>query len=496
MSPTTARPRRHVALGLVLLIAAGGAMVAAPVRADVRTIRATLPGAVAAAAGAAVAGGLDADVAGDPAAAAVAAGPAPAAVQASAIVPGTVNRTSLEVSATYDVDVRLGVAARTVRGTVTVVAGNRSGSGIDRLELNTLMARIGALRLGTVTVDGVTVKPDIDDQTIIVPLGGVLPDGADAVVVVPFRATLRSNLSGSNWLFTRANGIIDMHRWIPWVSRRRAFDRPNHGDPFITPVSPLVTVRIRSDAPLRYGNTGDRIAISADGLTRTFRARNVRDFVVTAARDYRTKQAVVGDNIVRVVYRPGFPATAALDAAKNALRKLEARLGPYPYRVLKVVQSAGAYGMEGPGVAWIPTGTGSSNLRYLVTHEIAHQWFYGLVGNDQAREPFADEAAADFVARSVLGSRRGSRCAKADLDRTIYRYSSSCYYEIVYIQGGNLLDNARKRMGSAAFWAALRGYVADHRWELVHTRALLDALDDATPLDLASWWDARFPRLY
>jgi hypothetical protein len=324
----------------------------------------------------------------------------------------------------------------------------------------------------------------------------VLPNGADAVVVVPFRATLRSSLSGSNWMFTRANGIIDMHRWIPWVSRRRAFDRPNHGDPFVTPVSPLVTVRIRSDAPLRYGNTGDRIAISADGLTRTFRAVNVRDFVVTAAADYRTKEAVVGDNIVRVVYRPGFPATAALDAATNALRKLEARLGPYPYRVLKVVQSAGAYGMEGPGVAWIPTGTGSSNLRYLVTHEIAHQWFYGLVGNDQAREPFADEAAADFVARSVLGSRRGSRCATAALDQSIYRYSSSCYYEIVYIQGGNLLDNARQRMGGAAFWAALRGYVADHRWELVHTQTLLDALDDATPLHLASWWDARFPTLY
>ena len=495
MSATAPRPRRPVALGLALLVVAVGAMAVAPARTEARTVRATLPGAVAAAVGAAVAGGLDAGVAGDPAAVAVTGDPPPAA-STSAIVPGAVDRTSLAVSATYDVDVRVGVAARSVRGTVTIVAGNRSGSGIDRLELNTVMARLGGLRLGTITVDGTAVTPSVDDQTIVVPLGGVLPDGADAVVVVPFRATLRSSLSGSNWLFTRANGIIDMHRWIPWVSRRRAFDRPNHGDPFVTPVSPRVTVRIRSDTPLRYGNTGDRVAISGDGLTRTFRALNVRDFVVTAAADYRTKQAVVGDNVVRVVYRPGFPASAALDAATNALRKLEARLGPYPYKVLKVVQSAGAYGMEGPGVAWIPTGTGSSNLRYLVTHEIAHQWFYGLVGNDQAREPFADEAAADFVARSVLGSRRGSRCSTAALDRPIYRYSASCYYEVVYIQGGNLLDNARRRMGGAVFWAALRGYVADHRWGLVRTRTLLDALDDATPLDLASWWDARFPTLY
>jgi hypothetical protein len=420
----------------------------------------------------------------------------PATTAAStAIVPGTVNRTSLAISATYDAHIRLAWGARTVKGRVTIAARNTSGGGIDRLELNTVMAKLGHLRVRSVTVDGGAVSPTVTGQTIMVPLGGVLPDGASATVVVRFRATLRTSLSGSSWLFTRTNGIVDMYRWIPWISRKRKFDRPNYGDPFVTPVSPEVTVTIRADRGLRYGNTGTLIAKSADGLTRTYRATNVRDFVVTASSGYRSRQAHVGDNVVRVVYRAGFPAAAALDAATNALVKLEAKLGPYPYKVLKVVQSAGAYGMEGPGIAWIPTGTGS-NLRYLVTHEIAHQWFYGMVGNDQAREPFADEAVTDFVARHVLGMRRGSRCAKAELDRSIYHYSSSCYYEDIYIQGGNLLNRARKKMGASTFWSALRGYVADHRWGIVHTRTLLDALDDATPVDLASWWRSRFPRLY
>jgi hypothetical protein len=414
----------------------------------------------------------------------------------TAIVPGSVNRTSLLVTATYDVRARLGVAARSLRGTVTINARNDSGAGIDRLELNTVMARLGALRLGTVTVDGATVRPVIDDQTILVPLGGILPHEAGAVVVVPFEATLRSGVTGSSWLFTRANGVVAMHRWIPWVSRARPFNRPNHGDPFVTPVSPQVTVRIRSSVPLRFGTTGSEVSVSDDRLTRTWQATNVRDFVVTGAADYRAREAVVGDTVVRVVYRPGFPVSATLDAAKTALRRLEDRLGPYPYRVLKVVQSAGGYGMEGPGIAWIPTGVGSANLRYLVTHEIAHQWFYGLVGNDQAREPFADEAAADFVARHVLGLQRGSRCARDRLDKSIYRYSSSCYYEVVYIQGGNLLDRAREKMGGTAFWRALRGYLADYRWGIARTRSLLDALDDGTPLNLASWWRDRFPSLY
>ncbi len=152
--------------------------------------------------------------------------------------------------------------------------------------------------------------------------------------------------------------------------------------------------------------------------------------------------------------------------------------------------------MESPGLIWIPTGT-TANLRYLVAHETAHQWFYGIVGNDQAREPFADEAAADFVARSVTGLHRASRCAPARLDLAIYDYPARCYYETIYIQGGNLLDEARRRMGAARFWAALSGYVAAHRDAISTTRSLLQALDDATPLDLGSTlFGARFPRLY
>ena len=166
--------------------------------------------------------------------------------------------------------------------------------------------------------------------------------------------------------------------------------------------------------------TGDRVAAAPDGLSQTFEARNVRDFTVTAATDYRTGSRVVDGTTVRVWYRPGSPGAAMLDAAADAFEKLRFRLGPYPYPVFKVVESAGGYGMESPGLIWIPHGIGTANLRYLAAHETAHQWFYGLVGNDQASQPFADEAAADFAARSVLGMRRASRCATSTLDRSIY----------------------------------------------------------------------------
>jgi hypothetical protein len=375
-----------------------------------------------------------------------------------------------------------------------MVVTNTSGDGIDRIELNTIAARIGGLSLESVLVDGQAVSASVDDQTIVVPLDGVLPAGANATVQVVYRATLSTSLSGSNWLFTRANGIINAYRWLPWVSRRVPFDRPNHGDPFVTPVSPDVTVRITTDRSMGLATTGEQTGGS--GLTHTYHASNVRDFVITASPTYTSSSAKEGDTTLRVFYRPGASAAAMISAARHAFRAYESLVGPYPYGVFNIAQSAGGYGMEGPGIIWIPTGVASSNLTYLVHHETAHQWFYGIVGGDQANEPYTDEAVADFLARYVLGQRRSSRCSTARLDLTIYDYSSTCYYETVYIQGGNVLDDIRADMGTDAFFAALRGWVDDYRFEIAPTRSLLDALDAATELDLSGRLAPRFPRLY
>jgi hypothetical protein len=406
-------------------------------------------------------------------------------------------RTSLDLEATYDVDFNLRWKAARIRVTSTATVRNTSTAVIDRVELNTIAAKLGAIDLDPVTVDGLPVAATISGQTIIVPIGRDLAVGATTVIKVRYRARLRRDLAGSDWMFTRANGIVDLYRWLPWVSRRTPFARPNHGDPFVTPSSPAVTVRITTSRPLVLATTGHRIARSDDGLRQTFQAADVRDFTVTAAPDYRTRSRRVRDHVVRVFYRPGAPAAAMLDAAADAFDAMEHRLGPYRPRVFRVVQSAGGYGMESPNLIWLPTGVARANLRYLAAHETAHQWFYAAVGNDQAREPFVDEAAADLVARFVLGLKRPSRCPAGRLDRTIYDYSAACYYERIYIQGGNLLDRARRMMGSKTFWTALRAYVANNRGQLVSTSTLLDALDGATPIDLgARLFAKRFPRLY
>jgi hypothetical protein len=407
-------------------------------------------------------------------------------------VRGSVNRASLAVAATYDVKVTVGYANRTLAAVSNMRVTNNSRGPIDRLELNTVTARIGRLRLGQVTVDGRAVTPTVVDQTVTVPLGGVLPHGASANVRIPFTATFGLSATDPNWYFTRYNGTINAYRWLPWISRPTRFDRPNRGAPFVTATSRSVRVAITTDRPIGIATSGRRVAVS--GRTQTFVASDVRDFNFAASPHYRTMSDWVGTTRVTLFYRPGAPASMMLARARWALSRLNSLVGPYPYPTFTVAQAAGGYAMESPGQIWLPD-VDTSRLTFQITHETAHQWFYAMVGNDQAREPFADEGPTEFLARYLLGAFRSSRCASNRLDLTIYAYSRGCFYEVVYVKGANVLNQVKAKMGNSAFWTALRDYAKTYRNRISGTRTLLRFLDERTSADLRPLYRIYFPSL-
>jgi hypothetical protein len=420
--------------------------------------------------------------------------PSDSAPNGSGIVPGRVNRTSIELVASYDADVDLDFDRGALRVAVDVTVTNASGAEIDRIELNTITGPLGNVRLGRVLVDGGATDARVDDQTIVVPLGGVLPDGATVTVHVQLRARLPTTLAGSNWLFARTGGILQASRWLPWIGLHRPFDRPNHGDPFFTALSPFVRVRITTDRPLVIAAPGDRVAV--DGLTQTFEARNVRDFPIVASPSFSIRERRVGDWTLRAFVRDGFPTATVLDQAADALERMSRLAGEYPYPTFVIAQTAGGYALEGPGMIWIPTGLGGSSLRWNVYHETAHQWFYGLVGSDHALDPFADEAVATHLGNVASGIWRTTSCPERRFDLSIYRYSSACYFGQIYVHGSELLQAVRRAIGNGAYWRGIREYVASHRFGIGSTRALFETLQANTDVDLTPILAPRFPSLY
>lgn len=418
----------------------------------------------------------------------------------SQIVAGSVNRSSLNVSATYHVNAAITVASGALDVTTTIKVVNSSGGPIDRLELNTIAARLGGIRIIGATVDQVPTKVQVQDQTLVVPLGGTLPAGASAAVMLEYTAQLRKGTTGSDWMFTRSGGTLALYRWIPWVSRAVPFDRPNQGDPFVLPSSSRVDVELLTDLPMVLAAPAmDVIEVEAGaGRAWSFSMVNVRDVSLVLAPDFQIFDGKAGGVKVRVFAQTTSRAGASLIAlATEAVAAQAQRLGvAYPGPSLIVVETNGGTGLESPGLVWIPHNMTTLNRTYMVNHEIAHQWFYGLVGNDEQADPFADEAAADLLARTVLGTLRPSRCGREALDKSIRAYSSGCYYEVIYVQGGLLLDAIRKQMGTTRFWAAMAAYVKQYSNQLATTHNLLEALGSASPTNLLPLLKPRFPSLY
>jgi hypothetical protein len=172
---------------------------------------------------------------------------------------------------------------------------------------------------------------------------------------------------------------------------------------------------------------------------------------------------------------PGLPTMSTsllLSEARRALPALAAQFGPVPFDTLRVVAVPGlvASGLEYPGMAWVLPQPDAASTRVVETHELAHQWFYAMVGNDQATSPWLDEAFATF-AESLVDDNAQAYSAPVGGERVGRSMASfgrdyDLYDAVVYGAGTTALHAARAAAGSAAFDAAIRCYVRTQAWSV------------------------------
>jgi hypothetical protein len=397
---------------------------------------------------------------------------------------------SLALKATYEVTANFSWATRKVSVQTTAHVMNPTGSSVSKIALNLGVLRTGNANVGVVTVRGSSVSETISDQTVLVPVSPPLGAGASADIVVNYNATLSAKAGGYKWQFVRKGGVMTAYRWIPWLSRTAKFGNVGGGEQYVTPSSTSVQVAITTDQPLVIASSGERINVN--GLTQTFVAHNVRDFNFSAAPDYQTATRVTRGTTIKFFYRT-LPPSTVLDKAVASFNHLSDNVGAYPEDFLNIAEVGPWYGMESPNLNWIPRDAGGL-LNYMVAHEVAHEWFYSTVGNDQALDPFADEAVAEFLGRDIAGTWTSSKCPGARLDRSIYTTPGDCYVAVVYYQGYKYLQAYRNTVGAADFWQGLSNYYNANKFKIGSTRKLLDALDAAA--NYHPNHAARFPSLY
>jgi aminopeptidase N len=172
----------------------------------------------------------------------------------------------------------------------------------------------------------------------------------------------------------------------------------------------------------------------------------------------------------------------ALLVTMRSLAMYDDLFGAYPYDRFVVVEGDFADGMEFSSMVFVGrdwfrsfTGDPASYLTIITVHEVAHQWWYARVGNDQALTPWLDEALATYSEyiffeeyypelRDWWWSFRvdtflGNDYAGLRVDTPVYTFTSiRQYINAVYLRGARMLHQLRGEMGTDPFFDWLRRY--------------------------------------
>lgn len=343
------------------------------------------------------------------------------------------------------------------------------------------------------------------------PLAMLLPRGKDKTDHGAFSATGK---------FMQLVGVVPV---LPATEQGAEDEPPGVGD-LGTSVPAQVLATVSAPAGWEVFAPGELLGEvpEKDGRTRyTFAAAAVREFPVFAAKGYERTSMEVGDVAVEVRHAKGPHGEEMLMHAATSLQQLESKLGPYPWRSLRVVEAPltdGAGGMEFCGlitVASMLTGSSGGGLsalglqglegmvEFTVAHEVAHQYFAGLVGSDPVRHGVVDEALTQHAALLVLegahgkavadGAREqqlraawhmqrmmGGQDAAADRPSASFRNESE-YAAAVYAKAPFLYDAQRKLVGDATWFRALRTYVDTYRYRFAGPRSLTEIATRLSP---------------
>jgi hypothetical protein len=348
-------------------------------------------------------------------------------------------------------------------------------------------ARSGAhLAVGPVTVDGRRVaKSAPDPTTLVVDPGRHLGPGDRLTVRMPWSLDVpgptldRIARRGSS---LRLGSFFPLLAWDPdsgWLTD------PPTSSLAESSASPTADFDVTVETPAGVGvlATGRPVA------PHRFAARAVRDFAIAAGRFRLAARTLDLGRPVRVTvgvddHLDGSPRPW-LRRVSDALLQLSRRYGPYPWPTfgLAIQPDLGGAGIEYPNLVF----QGPLSLANATSHEAGHQWFYSLVGNDQASDPWLDESLASWVGSRQDGTQgffrsvRVPKVAKHHLGAGMTywdRFSEETYFRGVYAQGVQALA---KLGPSARVDCALRLYAAENAYSIARPDDLVDALTSVFP---------------
>jgi hypothetical protein len=406
----------------------------------------------------------------------------------------------------YELDVRYDPTYRLVTGKETLTWQNGEGIPVDALYFNLWpnaeqFAQWGGwITIQDVMVDGRKVPYEAVALDLAVPLGRQVMHGESVKVEIHFttrlpgRITMRdfgqegTRFNLAHWFPSLA--VLDDRGWNLYPLRSRSAE----------PYSENTTFHVRLDVPagMVVGATGHPIARREEGgrWIYEYEAENVKDWVATGGTDVKEYVREAEGVTIRVIERDEAWMRTVAEHVAQGLRVYNEKFGRYPYRDLVV---SCCVGMEWPGLIFTIDDNKGRHGLYVIYHELAHQWFYGMVGNDQFGEPWLDEGFATYAdnyASAVLGlnfALQNSRLMPAGLHVSSSSGEYAAKGEVglasAYFQGARTLKDLEALVGPGVFDRMMKEWVRRYTFKIATTPEFIRFAEEFTGRDLKAFFE-------
>ncbi len=273
------------------------------------------------------------------------------------------------------------------------------------------------------------------------------------------------------------------------------------GDPFYSDVSNYeATIRAPKAYTIAASGTILSESFDPEGKVWKFKAEKMRDFAFAANSKYDYMESQVGKTTIRSYYYAGQEEKGeeALYFAEDSIMTFNKLFGEYPYENFSVVETNIASGMEYPGIVFIgekyydgDMESDSDMLLMVVMHETAHQWWFGIVGNDQIDEAWLDEGFATYsetlFGEEIFGKEEADAFFDASVKARVINPETGevipnkvlrplsqfadwkDYGTTVYRKGAYVLDEVRRQVGDEVFLNIMQTYYQTYKYKTATT---------------------------
>lgn len=359
----------------------------------------------------------------------------------------------------------------------------------------------GSAEITGLTVNGEPAEPAyaLEGSDMIVPMSEALQPGDQVVIAMNFDVEVPTEPGGNYGTFSMLDDVLLGAHFYPMIPvyNEEGWNvelAPDQGDIVFSDTSYYL---VEVDAPEEQILLASGVEVGReeqDGRqVVTYAAGPMRDFYLTASDRYEVVSKDFGETTLNV-YAPAEDDAQhelALRYASDAFESFSERIGDYPFTELDVAgipPLPGAGGVEYPGivVVVVPEDPNEQFFEIATAHEVGHQWFYSVVGNDQVDEPWLDESLTQYITLlyfdDVYGESGYEAIRNGDMQRRwdyiddadipiglpVAAYQGT-YSGIIYGRGALFFEALADALDDEQLRAFLPDYYETFKWDIVTT---------------------------